>query len=178
MIRATLLQRCLPRPLSSALLVLTWLILTNSVTAGQVILAAALALTLPLLLQQLMHRQLLRRSLWTPSRRIHRPLLLLRFSLTVLMDIAIANLEVAALIVRPNRGLRPAFVEMPLAMRDETAIALLMSVITLTPGTLAARLSDDHSSLLIHALHTDDPAALVAHLQRRYEQPLREIFRC
>jgi multicomponent K+:H+ antiporter subunit E len=51
-----------------------------------------------------------------------------------------------------------------------------MSVITLTPGTLAAQLSDDRGSLLIHALHCDNPDALITQLKQRYEQPLRNIF--
>ena len=113
-----------------------------------------------------------------PLPPIKKPLLLLRFFLRVLGDIAVANVQVAVRVLKPNRLLQPAFVELPLATRDDFVVALLMSVITLTPGTLAVGLSDDGNSLTIHALHCEDPVRLIAQLKLRYEQPLREIFAC
>ena len=172
------LRRWLPRPALSGVLLILWLLLANSIDAAQWLLAELCAWALPLLLQKLLLKKLLLRKFLWPAPRIGKPLLLLRFAAMVGWDIVVANLEVAVLILQPNRRLRPAFIEMPLELRDEFVIALLMSVITLTPGTLAAQLSDDRSRLLIHALHSDNPAALVAQLKQRYEQPLREIFVC
>lgn len=172
----SLRQRLLPQPALSGLLVLFWLLLANKLTPAQCLLAGLLAWLLPLLLQTLgVHKLLRQKFLWQPP-RIAKPWLLLRFVMLVCRDILVANFEVALRIVQPNHRLRPAFIEMPLSTRDEFTIALLMSVITLTPGTLAARLSGDRSRLLIHVLHSDDPVALIAQLQRRYQQPLREIF--
>jgi multicomponent K+:H+ antiporter subunit E len=169
-------QRLLPQPALSAVLVALWLMLANTVTVVQCLLAAALAWLLPLLLQKLSEHKLLRRTFLWQLPHIDKPWLLLRFALLVCVDIVVANFEVAMRILQSNHRLRPAFIEMPLSLRNESVIALLMSVITLTPGTLAAQLSDDRSSLLIHTLHTDDAAALVEQLKQRYEQPLLEIF--
>ncbi len=157
-----------PRPLLSITLIVLWLAMVGSIAPAQWLLALVFAWALP----QLLHKFLL------PVPRVQKPLLLLRFIALVLRDIVVANVQVAILILQPNHRLRPAFVEMPLTLRDEFVIAVLMGVITLTPGTLSAQLNDERSSLLIHALHTDDTAALIAQLQQRYEQPLREIFGC
>ncbi|HSB96244.1 MAG TPA: Na+/H+ antiporter subunit E [Spongiibacteraceae bacterium] len=161
-------KKILPYPLLSGVLLAMWLLLSNSLTLAQGLLGALFAGLLPLLLGEFL----------APLPSIKKPLLLLRFLLRVLGDIAVANVQVAVLVIKPNRLLRPAFIELPLAMHDEFVIAVLMSVITLTPGTLAVGLSDDGKHLTIHALHTEDPALLIVQLKQRYEQPLLEIFAC
>ena len=57
------------------------------------------------------------------------------------------------------------------------AITALASIITLTPGTLSAELSEDRRHLLVHGFNLRDPAATVAGIKARYEAPLQEIFR-
>lgn len=159
-------RRWLPRPGLSALLFASWLLLQNSISLTHVLSGVMLALALPILL----------RAFLPPRITFKRPLLLLRFCGVVAVDIVTANIEVALRVIRPNRLLRPAHLEVPLALRDEFALAVLASTITLTPGTVSTRFSDDRTSLSIHALHVDDSEAFIAQIKQRYEQPLREIF--
>jgi len=72
--------------------------------------------------------------------------------------------------------LRPVFVEVPLALETDLAISLLANTISLTPGTVSARLSADKRTLVVHTLDTGDAAALVAEIKQRYETPLKKIF--
>jgi multicomponent K+:H+ antiporter subunit E len=74
--------------------------------------------------------------------------------------------------------LRPAFVEIPMLLEDELALTMLASIISLTPGTVSADLSDDRKTLLVHGLDVDDEATLVAQIKLRYEAPLLEVFAC
>jgi len=99
-----------------------------------------------------------------------------RFTLLVTWDIVMANVAVARLILGPMDRLRPAYVEVPIALEQPLAISLLASIITMTPGTVSADLSDDRRRLLVHVLDTSDPAALVEQIKSRYERPLAEIF--
>jgi multicomponent K+:H+ antiporter subunit E len=50
--------------------------------------------------------------------------------------------------------------------------------VSLTPGTVSADVSEDRTRLLVHALHVEDPQALVAEIKQRYEGPIKEIFEC
>ena len=59
-----------------------------------------------------------------------------------------------------------------------SATAALISIVSLSPGTLCAELSDDRRSLLVHVLDLDDEAALTERIKSRYETPLKEIFLC
>ena len=82
----------------------------------------------------------------------------------------------ARLILAGSRALHPAFVVVPLELRNELAVSLLANIICLTPGTVSARFSDDRRQLLVHALDCPDAEQLVATIKARFEAPLREIF--
>jgi multicomponent K+:H+ antiporter subunit E len=159
-------RRWLPHPLLSLTLFVVWLLLVNSVSAGSILFGVVLAVLVPLFTNEL----------WPDHPRIRRPLRLVAYGLRLLRDIGIANLHVARLILGPPTRLRPAFIRMPLELRDESAIALLASTVSLTPGTVSADLSLDRRTLLIHALDVENPDALIAEIKQRYEAPLKEIF--
>jgi NAD/NADP transhydrogenase beta subunit len=56
------------------------------------------------------------------------------------------------------------------------ALAVLATVVCITPGTAWAELSLDRSVLMLHVLELDDAAAAAAKVKERYERPLMEIF--
>jgi multicomponent K+:H+ antiporter subunit E len=169
--RAGAIRRVLPRPWTALWLWLAWLLLNQTIAPGQVLLGAALALVL---------------SRWpaaaaddaSPARRpvSQRAGIAVRLGWIVLHDIVVANLQVAKLILGPREAVRPGFVWVPLDVRRPRSISLFAGIITMTPGTISAELSDDHRHLLVHALRVEDPAALAAELKARYETPIRELF--
>jgi multicomponent K+:H+ antiporter subunit E len=159
-------NRLLPHPLLSVVLGLTWLTLNNTLDPAHVLLAAGIALLMPLLIARFLPE----------LPRLRAPATLLRLLLVVLGDIVVANVEVARRILGRESALRPAFVHVPLDLRDPLGIATLAAIVTLTPGTLSADLTDAGTSLLVHALHVDDESGLVATIKQRYEAPLRAIF--
>ncbi|HSX88066.1 MAG TPA: Na+/H+ antiporter subunit E [Pseudomonas sp.] len=161
-------RRWLPQPLLSLCLLLVWMLLVDSSSLGQWLLGALLGWLIPLLTQ----------LFWISPPRIYRPGKLCLFLLRVLGDIVTANLQVAKLILGPVDRLRPAFVEVPMLLEDDLALTMLASVISLTPGTVSADLSDDRKTLLVHSLDVADEAALVAEIKSRYEAPLLEVFTC
>lgn len=162
-----LIGRVLPYLSLSLVLWLTWLLL-NGFSAGHAVLGAVLAVLLPLGT----------RPFWPNVPRVRNLPRLLWFVGVVLYDIIVANVSVAIKVLGPLRHIRPGFVELPLELEDDFAIALLASTISLTPGTVSADVSPDRRTLLVHALDVDDPAVLVAEIKQRYERPLKEIFEC
>lgn len=161
-------ERLFPHPLMSLVLVAVWLLLVGSLSAGHVLLAVALGWFIPFVT----------RPFWPERPRLARPRLIARFARRVLIDIVRSNLAVARTVMTPRPRIKPAFVEYPVELQSELAITVLASVIALTPGTVAAALSADRRTILIHALDVPDPGALVADLKTRYEILLREILPC
>jgi multicomponent K+:H+ antiporter subunit E len=161
-------HRLIPYPLQSGLLFTVWLMLNNSLAPAHIALAVLLALALPFW----WHR------FWPHATPLHRPDLLARLMLVVIWDVIVANVHVAMQILGPSARLRPAFVDLPLVLEDELAIALLASIISIAPGTVTARISADRSHLIVHMLDVDDAERAAADIKRRYEAPLKEIFGC
>lgn len=160
------MKTLLPRPVLSVVLFAEWLLLSMSLHPSHLLLAALLAVGVPLLL----------RPLETAPVRLRRPGAILRLGLVVLGDIVVSNVQVAMRILGPESALRPRFVWVPLDLRDPAGIAALAGIVTMTPGTLSADLSPDGRHLLVHAFDAPDERALVESIKRRYEAPLTEIF--
>jgi multicomponent K+:H+ antiporter subunit E len=152
-------------PLSLSVFVV-WLLLVGSLAFGDLLMAAILAVALPLVTHRLRPGQA----------RMRRPLLALRFLATVLWDIVLANIEVARRILGPESAIRPQFIWLPLDITNPYGIAALAGTITMTPGTVSAELTEDRKFLLVHCFNLRDEAAQIAQIKQRYEAPLREIF--
>lgn len=160
--------RWLPHPVSSLALWIIWLMFNNTIAPAHILLGAILGIAIPWMT----------RAFWPEQLRLSHPLVALRLFFVVLYDIGVANVAVARLILGPVSALRPAFVELPLQLQSPYAISTLASIITLTPGTVSASLSEDRRTLLVHALDMADRDALIAEIRQRYEVPLKEIFEC
>jgi multicomponent K+:H+ antiporter subunit E len=160
-------SRLLPLPVLSGALGLAWLALTE-ISAPHVLLAAILAIGIPLLIWPLV----------AELPKVQAPLAAFRLLGIVLVDIILANITVARLVLGPLSRMRPGYLEVPLDLTDRHSIALLASIITLTPGTVSIALAPDRSSLLVHALDVGDPDEAVATIKSRYERRIKEVFGC
>jgi len=162
-----MIKRLLPMPLLSLALLVLWLLLNRSWSAGHWLMAVLLAWLIPLLTQGL-------RPL---SVRVHRPGSIVRLLLAVLLDSIRSNIAVMRFLLLPSsRRHRAGFVCVPLDMRDPNALAVLAMIVCITPGTAWAELALDRSVLLLHVLELDDADAITAHIKQQYERPLMEIF--
>ncbi len=157
----------LPHPLLTVLLTVVWTLLQNDVSAGMVVFGLILGVIIPL-----------GTSIWWPDQpNGFRMGKMISYSFVVIWDIFVANVQVAWIVLtRPNDKLRPAWIEVPLDLKQPEAITVLAGTITLTPGTVSADLSDEGHSLLVHALDAEDPDAVRDEIKDRYERRLKEIF--
>jgi multicomponent K+:H+ antiporter subunit E len=167
-----LLRNLLPQPWTALWLWLTWLLLNQSLAPAHLLLGGVLAIALARWTSP--HFQIARRSDRAPlGQRIG---LAARLFATVVSDIVTSNRQVAGLILgRPDRA-KPCFVWVRLDLQQPGPITLLCAIVTMTPGTVSAELSDDRKWLLVHGLDVDDPQALAALIKARYETHVREIF--
>lgn len=161
-------SRLLPNPALTLLLTALWLLLNNTLGVGHILLGLFLGWAIPLLISGFL--------IEVPP--VRKPLKLCLFMLKVFYDIVIANMHVAKLVLGPRENLRPAFIEVPMVIENDFVLAMLTSIISLTPGTVSAGLSEDHKVLILHALDAPDIETLVADVKSSYEAPLLEIFEC
>lgn len=141
-----------------------WLVLNQSLSAGQIALGAALALWLGYASTRL-----------RPLRsRPHRLLLFPGLLWRVAVDIAKSNIAVGRLIIDHRREFNPGYVHIPLDLRDPHAQALLGCIVTYTPGTVWVDVSDN--TLTLHVLDLENEQAWIDLIKQRYERTLKEIF--
>jgi multicomponent K+:H+ antiporter subunit E len=163
-----MMRRLLPRPGLSLALFLLWAALTNAASAGTLLLGLLLALVLPFVVA----------PFWPDALRVSRPGVAVKFAARIVWDMLLANWAVARRVVGPVAKLHPAFVEVPLDLRDPFAATVLGSIVSLTPGTVSIDVDRERWVLQVHALDAPDPEMLVRQIKQHYEQPIKEIFRC
>lgn len=162
-----MIRRLFPHPALSAMLVVVWMLLVNEFTFGALVLAVVFAVATPLFTSRF----------WPGRPRLRFGLALLDYVGVVLLDIGVANFQVAWLIVtRRNRNLRSQWLVIPLALRSPEGITTLAGTISLTPGTVTSDISGCGRALLVHAIDVADPEAEVARIKQRYESRLLKVF--
>ena len=157
----------IPHPLLTLILTIVWMLLQNEISAGMIVFGFILGIIIPW-----------GTSVWWPDTpKSFRVGKMGGFIVVVLWDIIVANIEVAWIVLTvPSSKLKPAWIVVPLELRQPEAITMLAGTITLTPGTVSADLASSGRSLLVHVLHTDDPDAVRDDILTRYEARLLEIF--
>lgn len=153
--------------LFTAILFGIWLLLNNSLSPAQVMLG--LVLTIAIAASTAAIRPL--------TARPHHLLTAVRLFLVVLSDIVRSNFAVARVILgSKERRSNSGFMIIPIDMRDQYGLAMLACIITATPGTVWAGLSQDGRALTIHVLDLQDEETWVRIIKQRYERRLMEIF--
>ena len=159
-------KKILPQPGFSAVLFMTWILAYESLDPKTLLIGASAAIVLPALTHHF----------WPEVLRVRRWGMLIKFLFIFVYDIIVANIQVAGLVLGPSEKLRPAFLEVPIVLTNPMVISMLSAVISLAPGTVAANLSGDRKTLLVHMLHTEDSKGAIQRIKERYEAPLKEIF--
>lgn len=109
---------------------------------------------------------------------VRRANALARFALYFLWQFLVANFMVAfAVLFRARAKMHPGFVDLDVSALRPPEILLLTYCITLTPGTVSIRISDDYHVLTVHALDAADAAAIQHDIHRQLIQPILAFTR-
>ena len=161
------MTRVLPFPKLFLSLLVMWLLLSQSVSAGHLILGTIIAYG----------------ASWTMAAfrpepvRLRHPFAIMHLAMRVLIDIFRSNLAVGFIILSGGpRGGRSGFMTVPLTMRDRTGLAVLAIILTATPGTLWINYDAAKGELLLHVLDLVDEQHWIELITHRYERLLMEIF--
>jgi multicomponent K+:H+ antiporter subunit E len=155
-------------PIPFAVLLIIWLLLNGSVSAGQIVLGSFLsALFLYAVASLKPFRPLVRN--WGTAALL---------ACHVFVDILRSNVAVARIILGlvKERKVTSGFLNIPLELRDPHGLFVLAVIVTATPGTAWAGVSPDGRTLSLHVLDLQDEAAWIATIKGRYEKPLMRIF--
>lgn len=89
----------------------------------------------------------------------------------------VANIRMAIDVVRSRRHLAPGIVRVPLDARNDYEILMLVTIINLTPGTIAVDVTSDRKALFLHVMHFTSSEAVCAEIKGSFERRVLEIMR-
>lgn len=162
-----MIRALLPHPLLALGLFATWLLLSGSISAGDVLVALIAALTIPQVMRRL-----------EPDRSgVRSPGAILRLASYVAVDVVRSNYAVATIILGRRRHERVSgFIHVPLDLRNRYGLAVLAIILTSTPGTLWVQYDRPSGRLLLHVLDLVEEQEWIDLIKGRYERLLLEIF--
>jgi multicomponent K+:H+ antiporter subunit E len=163
------MKKWIPSPLMTGLLFLFWLMLNQSVEPAHLLLAAGLAIAVPMMTASLME------PIGFPV--VKRPMVLFRLLAMALIEIIHSAVNVSRIILfaRPA-GLKSQFIRIPLDLRNPYGLALLSCLINSTPGTVWAEVMPQKHELILHVFDLHDEQWWIDTIKTQYEKPLIEIF--
>ena len=85
-------------------------------------------------------------------------------------ELIVSSITVLWDILTPKHRAEPAIIEVPLDVKSNAGILLVTNLISLTPGTLSLDVSEDRSTLIVHAMFADDPEQLIRDLKQGMEK--------
>lgn len=117
------------------------------------------------------------RPLLGPTTYFRKVPALLSFLWFVFVDVIHSNLRVAAEVMSIRRKARAGFVAVPLSVKTDFEITLLVGLITLSPGTMTVDVSGDRKIMYVHTMFLTTPDAVRAGIKNGLERRILELFR-
>ena len=107
---------------------------------------------------------------------VRRAFRISRLFVVFLKEFTLSVLRVIRLVLSPRIDIRPGIFIFPLTLTRDFEITLLANLITLTPGTLTVDVSEDRTSLSVHAIDCPDPDLARREIAEGFERLIREAF--
>ncbi|NTC85379.1 Na+/H+ antiporter subunit E [Agrobacterium tumefaciens] len=144
-----------------------WLAVSGSVTPVNILfglIVSALALGL------------IRHQIPKGGRHRLRPVRVLSLLLLFFKELALSAWKVAVMVTRPKLDVQPGIFAYPLRLTTDFEITLLANLITLTPGTLSVDVSEDKTTLYVHAIDCSNIEAAKNDIRNGFEKKIMEAF--
>lgn len=100
---------------------------------------------------------------------------MIRLVIIFIIELVKANIDVVRIVMSPKIDIHPGFYAYPNDLEEEWEVALLSTLITLTPGTVVVAISEDYSIIYIHGLDMDDADAEIANIKTSFENVIKEV---
>ena len=92
-------------------------------------------------------------------------------------ELIVSSVTVARAAFAREPRMHSSIIAVPIALRTDMGIAVLASLVSLTPGNCALHVSADRRQLYVHALDGRTPEQIIASIQQVFERRIARIER-
>jgi multicomponent Na+:H+ antiporter subunit E len=92
------------------------------------------------------------------------------------LELVVSSFKVAWDVITPRHRARPGILAVPLDVRSDAAVTVLANLVSLTPGSLSLDVSEDRSTLFVHALFIGDVEGARAEIKEKIERRVKEAL--
>ncbi|NPC93973.1 Na+/H+ antiporter subunit E [Bacillus sp. WMMC1349] len=149
------------------ILALCWMFLINDYSAVGFLSGYAIGLFSLFLLRRFFKQRFYLINIWA--------IIVLLF--IFIKELLLANLAVLKTILSPTLKNKPGIFAFETELTADWEITTLANLITLTPGTLVVDISEDRSTLYIHAVDIDDAEQAINDIRHSFEKAIKEVSR-
>jgi multicomponent Na+:H+ antiporter subunit E len=84
---------------------------------------------------------------------LHKSIAIVSFMFFYLTQLVKANFIIAWEILTPRLRINPSFVEVDVFLKSDFGLLLFSNLVSMTPGSLVADISQDKKTILVHVLY-------------------------
>lgn len=94
-----------------------------------------------------------------------------------LYELIVSSVAVAAAAFSQAPNMKSSIIAVPIDLRTDLGVAVLASLVSLTPGNCALHVSEDRRLLYVHALDGRAPEQIIASIRQVFERRIARIER-
>ncbi|TCI69646.1 MULTISPECIES: Na+/H+ antiporter subunit E [unclassified Exiguobacterium] len=90
-------------------------------------------------------------------------------------ELILSNIDVVKVLLSPKFEIEPGIIEVSTELKSGWELTLLVSLISLTPGTIVMDFSEDNKSLFVHSIHVPDKEEMIREIHETFEKAIMEV---
>lgn len=144
---------------------IVWMFMTTSLTVRTFIIGYLIGMLIIFIMRRYFKEKFYLVRVWA----------VIKLTLIFMRELMMSNISVLRIVLQPKMDIKPCIFAYPIELQHNWEITLLSSLITLTPGTLVVHISDDQSTLYIHALDVDNMEEEIHSIKHSFEKAIKEV---
>lgn len=149
------------------IIAMMWMFLSESYSISSFITGYVLGILLLLIMRR-----------FIPGRfYLERFVKIIQLILLFIKELIKSNIDIVKLVYTPKPDIEPGIFAYETELKSDWELTLLANLITLTPGTLSVAISNDNSTIYIHAMDIDDIDESIQSIKNTFEKAIMEVTR-
>lgn len=144
-----------------------WMFLNNDWTASGFIIGYALGVAVLVVMRRFFEGRLYLAKIWA----------VLKLIALLLRELIASSYVVVKAVLRPSLNIRPAILMYHTELESDWEVAVLITLLCLTPGSVVLEVSKDNRTLYIHAMDIRDAEQFDANIRNKFERAILEVSR-